>query len=159
LGDWELQREVSSVLVSVRLRVSLCGNQFMNDGKLMNIAEMIFLISMLGGFLLLVLILTILFPKVVDVENRIATPGKQLDSVRDLWGNGPIGRWMRVVHVFAFFVFRNLPRVGPRIESRMGDESETLPRSLKLWAVVPVSAFFISIIVSILAAWFLGILD
>ncbi|MDX5387200.1 MAG: hypothetical protein LPK24_11770 [Marinobacter sp.] len=131
----------------------------MNDEKLVNVVEVIFLISMLGGFFLLILILTILFPKVREVERRIATPGKQLDSIRYFWGNGPIGRWMRAVHVFVFFLFRNLPRIGVRIESRMGDESEALPTSLKLWVVLPVSAFIVSIVVSVLAAWFLGVLD
>lgn len=131
----------------------------MNDEKLVSIVEVIFLVSMLGGFLLLVLMLTVFFPKVMEVESRIATPGKQLDSIRNLWGSGPIGRWMRIVHVYIFFVFRNLPRIGARIESRMGDERETLPRRLKLWAVFPVSAFFVSIFVSVLAGWSLGVLD
>ncbi len=131
----------------------------MNDEKLVSIVEVIFLVSMLGGFLLLVLMLTVFFPKVMEVESRIATPGKQLDSIRNLWGSGPIGRWMRIVHVYIFFVFRNLPRIGARIESRMGDEREALPRSLKLWAVFPVLAFFVSIFVSVLAGWSLGVLD
>lgn len=131
----------------------------MNDERLVSIVEVIFLVSMLGGFLLLVLMLTVFFPKVMEVESRIATPGKQLDSIRNLWGNGPIGRWMRIVHVYVFFVLRNLPRIGTRIESRMGDEREALPRSLKLWAIFPVSAFFVSIFVSVLAGWSLGVLD
>lgn len=131
----------------------------MNDEQLVDIVEVIFLISMLGGFLLLVLIMTLLFPKVVEVENRIATPGKQMDGIRTVWGSGPIGRWMRVVHVYFFFIFRNLPRIGPRIESRMGDETEALPVSLKLWVTLPVSVFFVSIIVSLMAAWYLGLFD
>lgn len=131
----------------------------MNDEQLVDIVEVIFLISMLGGFFLLVLIMTLLFPKVVEVENRIATPGKQMDGVRIVWGSGPIGRWMRVVHVYFFFIFRNLPRIGPRIESRMGDETEALPIGLKLWVTLPVSVFFVSIIVSLMAAWYLGVFD
>ncbi|MFC7294502.1 hypothetical protein [Marinobacter aromaticivorans] len=131
----------------------------MNDEKLVSIVEVIFLVSMLGGLLLLVLMLTVFFPKVMEVESRIATPGKQLESIRNLWGSGPIGRWMRIVHVYIFFVFRNLPRIGARIESRMGDEREALPRSLKLWAVFPVSAFFVSVFVSVLAGWSLRVLD
>lgn len=131
----------------------------MNDEQLVDIVEVIFLISMLGGFLLLVLIMTLLFPKVVEVENRIATPGKQMDGIRIVWGSGPIGRWMRVVHVYFFFIFRNLPRIGHRVESRMGDEIEALPIGLKLWVILPVSVFFVSIIVSLLAAWYLGVFD
>ncbi|WP_300492986.1 hypothetical protein [Marinobacter sp.] len=131
----------------------------MNSEQLVAIAEVLLVVSVLGGFFLLVLILTFLFPKIAEVESRIATPGKQLDGIREIWGNGPIGRWMRVVHVYFFFIFRNLPRIGPRIESRMGDETEALPMGLKLWVVLPVSVFFVSIIVSLMAAWYLGVFD
>ncbi|MEO9589288.1 MULTISPECIES: hypothetical protein [Marinobacter] len=131
----------------------------MNSEQLVAIAEVLLVVSVLGGFFLLVLILTFLFPKIAEVESRIATPGKQLDGIREIWGNGPIGRWMRVVHVYFFFIFRNLPRIGPRIESRMGDEAEALPMGLKLWVILPVSVFFVSIIVSLMAAWYLGVFD
>ena len=131
----------------------------MNSEQLVDIAEVLLVVSVLGGFFLLVLILTFLFPKIAEVESRIATPGKQLDGIREIWGNGPIGRWMRVVHVYFFFIFRNLPRIGPRIESRMGDEAEALPMGLKLWVILPVSVFFVSIIVSLIAAWYLGVFD
>jgi len=139
--------------------VKSCGNRYMNSEQLVAIAEVLLVVSVLGGFFLLVLILTFLFPKIAEVESRIATPGKQLDGIREIWGNGPIGRWMRVVHVYFFFIFRNLPRIGPRIESRMGDEAEALPMGLKLWVILPVSVFFVSIIVSLMAAWYLGVFD
>lgn len=127
----------------------------MDNEQLVSIAEVLLVVSMLGGFFLLILILTFLFPKIAEVESRIATPGKQLDGIRKIWGNGPIGRWMRVVHVYFFFVFRNLPRIGPRIGSRMGDEKEVLPIGLKLWVMLPVTLFFIFIVVSIPTAWYL----
>lgn len=62
---------------------------------------------------------------------------------------------MRVVYVYFFFVFRNLPRIGARIESRTGVENETLPFGLKLWVMLPVTVFFTFIALSILAAWYL----
>ncbi len=132
-------------------------NQFMSSELLTAVAEKIMVFSMLGGFFLLILILTFFFPKVREIEGHISTPGKQLDGIRIIWGNGPIGRWMRVVHVYFFFVFRNLPRIGPRIESRMGDEREALPNGLKLWVLLPVSILFILGASSILAAWYLGV--
>jgi len=132
---------------------------FVDKEQLVSIAEVLLVVSMLGGFFLLILILTFLFPKIAEVESRIATPGKQMDGIRIVWGSGPIGRWMRVVHVYFFFIFRNLPRIGHRIESRMGDEIEALPIGLKLWVILPVSVFFVSIIVSLMAAWYLGVFD
>ncbi len=131
----------------------------MSEEQLTDLALIVGVGSMGVGLVLLFLMVTLFFRRTEEVERRIATPGKQLDGIRNLWGNGPIGRWMRVVHVFLFFVFRNLPRVGHRIESRMGDEREALPRGLKLWVILPVSVFFVSIVVSVLAAWFLGVLD
>ncbi|MCG2582365.1 MAG: hypothetical protein KA296_15955 [Marinobacter sp.] len=131
----------------------------MSEEQLTDLALIVGVGSMGVGIVLLFLMVTLFFRKTEEVERRIATPGKQLDGIRRIWGNGPIGRWMRVVHVFFFFVFRNLPRVGHRIESRMGDEREALPRGLKLWVILPVSVFFVSIVVSVLAAWFLGVLD
>lgn len=128
----------------------------MSNERLVTIAEVLMVASLGVGIILLALILTLFFRKIAEVERRIATPGKQLDGIRQVWGNGPIGRWMRVVHVYCFFVFRNLPRVGPRIESRMGDEKETLPFGLKLWATVPVTTFLILMATFVLTGWYLG---
>lgn len=52
----------------------------MNSEQLVDIAEVLLVVSVLGGFFLLVLILTFLFPKIAEVESRIATPGKQLTA-------------------------------------------------------------------------------
>ncbi|TGN40310.1 hypothetical protein [Marinobacter confluentis] len=111
------------------------------------------------AIILLVLMVTLFFRKTMEVERRIATPGKQLDEIRSIWGNGPIGRWMRVMHVFAFVVFRHIPRIGPRIESRMGDEFEPLPLSLKLWVTVPYTSFVVSMFLFFFSGWYLGAFD
>lgn len=111
------------------------------------------------AIIFLLLMVTLFFRKTMEVERRIATPGKQLDEIRSIWGNGPIGRWMRVVHVFAFVVFRHIPRIGPRIESRMGDEFEPLPLSLKLWVTVPYTSFVVSMFLFFFSGWYLGAFD
>src|SRR5690554_5261328 len=101
----------------------------MIEAQLTVLAKLTVVVSLGVGVTLMFLMVTFFFPKTVEVERRIATPGKQLDGIRIIWGNGPIGRWMRVIHVYAFFVYRNIPRVGKRIEARMGDEKEPLPLS------------------------------
>lgn len=111
------------------------------------------------AIIFLLLMVTLFFRKTMEVERRIATPGKQLDEIRSIWGNGPIGRWMRVMHVFAFVVFRHIPRIGPRIESRMGDEFEPLPLSLKLWVTVPYTSFVVSMFLFFFSGWYLGAFD
>lgn len=131
----------------------------MNEEQLMELVVITGAVSLVIGFILLVLMVTLLFRKTVEVERRIATPGKQLDEIRSIWGNGPIGRWMRVMHVYAFVVFRHIPRIGPRIESRMGDESEPLPLSLKLWVVVPFTVYAVLMFLFFFSGWYLGALD
>jgi len=111
------------------------------------------------GLILMFLMVTFFFRKTEEVERRIATPGKQLDSIRIIWGNGPIGRWMRISHVYIFFLFRNLPRIGPRIEARMGDENEPLPLSLKMWVIVPFSVYAVLMVLFFFTGWYLGAYD
>ncbi|MBZ0334607.1 hypothetical protein [Marinobacter sp. AL4B] len=127
----------------------------MSDETLRLLAEVVFVASLGVGFVLLLLMVTLFFGKTKEVERRIATPGKQLDEIRSIWGNGPIGRWMRVMHVYAFVVFRHIPRIGPRIESRMGDESEPLPLSLKLWVIVPFTVYAVLMFLFFFLGWYL----
>ncbi|MCK2151310.1 hypothetical protein MYE70_19760 [Marinobacter alexandrii] len=131
----------------------------MSEERLVALAEVTGVISLIGGFILLLLMVTLFFRKTAEVEHRIATPGKQLEFIRLIWGNGPIGRWMRVMHVYAFFAFRNLPRIGPRIEARMGDEREPLPLSLKLWVLVPFTVYAVLMFLFFLSGWYLGAFD
>ncbi len=96
--------------------------------------------------------ITIAFKRVEEVERLIATPGKQLDMIRNTWRGSPMGRWMRVTHVFNFFLFRNIPRYGPIISARMGDETEPVPSHLKLWVIFPVGIALILTVVFFTAA-------
>ncbi len=93
----------------------------MSEDQLTTLAEVTIVASLGIGVVLLFLMLTLFFPKTREVERRIATPGKALEGIRVVWGNGPIGRWMRVLHVNFFFGYRNVPRFGKRIADRMGD--------------------------------------
>ena len=47
--------------------------------------------SLVLAIILMFLMVTFFFRKTEEVERRIATRGKQLDSIRIIWGNGPIG--------------------------------------------------------------------
>ncbi|MFT5722254.1 MAG: hypothetical protein ACI9W6_002580 [Motiliproteus sp.] len=94
--------------------------------------------SLLLGLLFWIVSITVAFKRIEEVERQIATPGKQLDMIRSVYRGGIAGRWMRALHVFGFFLFRKIPKYGPVISSRMGDEVVPVPRSLKLWATLPV---------------------
>src|SRR5690554_8236954 len=131
----------------------------MSEELLTSMAEVTIVASLVVGVILMFLMVTLFFRKTEEVERRVATPGKQLDEARSIWGNGPIGRWMRVVYVYAFVVFRHIPRIGPRIRSRMGDEKEPLPLSLKLWVVVPFTACVVLTFLFFFSGWYLGAFD
>ena len=131
----------------------------MNEGQMTDLVVILGALSLGIGFILLLLMVTLLFRKTAEVERRVATPGKQLDEARSIWGNGPIGRWMRVMYVYAFVVFRHIPRVGPRIKSRMGDEKEPLPLSLKLWIVVPFTVYAVLMFLFFFSGWYIGAFD
>lgn len=131
----------------------------MSDEQLIVLAEITVVASLGVSLVLLFLMITLFFRKTEQVEQRIATPGKHLDSIRIIWGSGPIGRWMRISHVYVFFLFRHLPRIGPRIEARMGDENEPLPLSLKLWVIVPFSVYAFSAVLFFFTGWYLEAYD
>ncbi|OHY80714.1 hypothetical protein BCA33_13690 [Marinobacter sp. AC-23] len=88
--------------------------------------------------------LTAAFDKVRQIEDLVATPGKGLDEIRRVWGNGPIGRLMRLNWLFGFFTLRYLPVIGPQMKARLGDESPLVPIKLKLWLFIPMSIYLLS---------------
>lgn len=98
-------------------------------------------VSMFVGFFVMIFCITAVFPKVKEVEKIVATPGKQLDGVRWLWGGGPIGRWMRCTHIALFFILAKVPGFGQVWRSRLGDEPEPVPLRLKLWILIPFGIF------------------
>ncbi|MEH6825852.1 MAG: hypothetical protein V7629_18310 [Motiliproteus sp.] len=94
--------------------------------------------SLFLGLLSWLVVVTAAFKRIEEVERQIATPGKQLDMIRNVYREGPIGRWMRAMHVFNFFIFRKIPRYGSAISSRIGDEITPIPKALKIWVILPV---------------------
>lgn len=131
----------------------------MSEEKLEALVAIIGAVSVCTGVILVLLMVTVLFRKIEEIERRVATPGKELDFRRRIWGNGLIGRWMRVLDVYAFLVFRHLPRIGSRFGSEMGDELEPLPKSLKLWVIVPFTTYAILMFLFFFSGWYLGALD
>lgn len=108
--------------------------------------------SMIGGVLGILFTVTVAFSRIRMVEARIATPGAYLDMTKTLWGDGPLGRWIRAMNVWSFFTYRNLPVIGSRVASRMGKEEGATPRHLKLWALIPVSFTFVCAVCAMIFA-------
>lgn len=99
-------------------------------------------VSMVVGFVLLIMIVTIIFPSVQKLESHIATPGKQLDGIRRVWGSGPVGRMIRATHILMFFMLRHVPVFGKDVAERIGSEPEPVPSGLKWTVIAPVFLFY-----------------
>lgn len=115
--------------------------------------------SMIGGLLGILFTVTVAFSRIRVVEAKIAAPGAYLDMTKTLWGDGPWGRWIRAMNVWAFFTYRNLPVIGSKVALRMGTEDKATPRNLKLWALIPVSFTFVCAMIFALSAIFLVIVE
>ena len=115
--------------------------------------------SMIGGLLGILFTVTVAFSRIRVVEAKIAAPGAYLDMTKILWGDGPWGRWIRAMNVWAFFIYRNLPVIGSKVALRMGTEDKATPRNLKLWALIPVSFTFVCAMIFALSAIFLVIVE
>lgn len=115
----------------------------MTEDGVVKIVALLGAFSIIGGLVTLLMIHTVFFGAIRKVEDHIATPGKQLDAIKHVWGNGPIGRWMRAIHLYFFFIFRRLPYWGRSIERRMGDEDTPVPRKLKMALMIPMSLFYL----------------
>jgi len=126
----------------------------MTDLNILRVAELLLVMSLIGSLTLLILMLTVFFKAVRTIENRIASPGKQLDGIRQVWGNGPLGRWMRIMHVYRFFIFRRLPVWGKSIEQRMGEENPGLPASLRLMLMVPMTLYIFLTVTFFVSGWY-----
>ena len=115
--------------------------------------------SMIGGLLGILFTVTVAFSRIRVVEAKIAAPGAYLDMTKILWGDGPWGRWIRAMNVWAFFTYRNLPVIGSKVALRMGTEDKATPRNLKLWALIPVSFTFVCAMIFALSDIFLVIVE
>ncbi len=127
--------------------------------KLSVISAFLGIASMMGGLLGILFTITVAFSRIRIVEAQIAAPGAYLDMTKTLWGDGPWGRWIRAMNVWSFFIYRNLPLIGSRVEARMGKEDGPTPRHLKLWALIPVSFTFACATIFTVSAIFLVIVE
>jgi hypothetical protein len=127
--------------------------------KLSVISAFLGIASMIGGLLGILFTVTVAFSRIRIVEAQIAAPGSYLDMTKTLWGDGLWGRWIRAMNVWSFFTYRNLPVIGSRVASRMGEEDGATPRRLKLWALIPVTFTFACAMTFTVSAIFLVIVE
>ena len=121
-----------------------------------SVLEYLILVSLILCLSSVIIALTAAFDKVRQIEDLVATPGKGLDEIRHVWGDGPLGRLMRLNWLFGFFTLRYLPVIGPQMEARLGDESPLVPFKLKLWLFIPMSLYLLSAVCFFVLGFVLG---
>ncbi|WP_138438980.1 MULTISPECIES: hypothetical protein [Marinobacter] len=101
-------------------------------------------VGAIGGALLsLLVILTVAFSRVAQIEELISAAGTSAQRHQKVWGNAPFGRLMRSSSVFTFLVFRAAPFDHlKRSAAQIGDVSANLPLRLWLWGLVPPLSLF-----------------
>lgn len=109
-----------------------------------------------GGLLSLLVILTVAFPRIAMIEEKVAGLGASVRFHKRIWGNDPFGRLMRSSYVFTFLVFRYAPsnRLN-RTAAQIGDVSVSLPVRLRLWGLVPPMALLGCFLVLLVTGLFL----
>ncbi|WP_133243141.1 hypothetical protein [Tamilnaduibacter salinus] len=115
----------------------------------------------IGGFgissLSILVLLTISFPKLRQIEDLIAGPERSIMTIRAVWGEGPYGRLNRSCHIVLFLLLRHIPlRHFQRTAANIGNPDAKMPVSLHLWAIVPPTGMFIGFITACIANQFLN---
>ena len=108
--------------------------------------EFIFACAMFVAFGLILLctliIMTVAFPKIREIEKIISAATLNPSTGRNLWGGDPFGRLVRTTQVFSFLAMRNLPGHFRRAASKIGNVNADVSQYLFLWAFIPTLGLF-----------------
>ncbi|PVY69321.1 hypothetical protein C8D92_1172 [Tamilnaduibacter salinus] len=98
----------------------------------------------IGGSLICSLIITtVAFPKIKEIEKIISAATLISSSGRNIWGGDPIGRLMRATHIFCFLWMRYIPGHFRRAAGNFGNLNMKIPLHLFLWGFCPTLGLFV----------------
>ena len=100
------------------------------------------IIGVAGSLIFSLVIATIAFPKIREIEKIISAATLNPSTGRSLWGGDPFGRLVRTTQVFSFLAMRNLPGHFRRAASKIGNVNAEVSRYLFLWALIPTLGLF-----------------
>jgi len=100
------------------------------------------IIGVAGSLIFSLVIATIAFPKIREIEKIISAATLNPSTGRNLWGGDPFGRLVRTTQVFSFLAMRNLPGHFRRAASKIGNVNAEVSRYLFLWAFIPTLGLF-----------------
>ncbi|MGP4844574.1 hypothetical protein ACTXGQ_10620 [Marinobacter sp. 1Y8] len=100
-------------------------------------------VSFVLDILCTLIIMTIAFPKVREIETLISAATLNPSSGRNIWGGDPFGRLIRTTQVFTFLSVRNIPGHFRRAAGKVGDVDAEIPRHLFLWGFLPTFGLFL----------------
>jgi len=101
------------------------------------------IIGIAGALLCSLVIITIAFPKVRQIETMISAATLNPSSGRNIWGGDPFGRLIRTTQVFTFLSIRNVPGHFRRAAANVGNVDTEIPRYLFLWGFLPTFGLFL----------------
>lgn len=132
------------------------GTSKMNDPT--RILIMYLTVGGLGTCLLsMLMLMTISFPKMRQIEDLISGPERSIMRLRLVWGDGPYGRVVRSSYILAFLLLQNIPvAYFQRSASQIGDPDIFVPFSLKIWSLAPSLSMYLGFFVACIAYQFRG---
>lgn len=110
----------------------------------------------LVGLLASLFCLTVGFQKIRQIEDIVGYEGGTINDQKSMWGEGPIGRWMRVAYLMNFFFWRQFPGHGVKVASKLGDTTADVPKNLRAWLVWPMTIFWIGFFILMIGGGVLG---
>lgn len=119
----------------------------MNEEKLQLVMAGIVFFFLAMALLAMCFTLFFSFARTKEIERIVGLTGSAIQIQRGLWGSGPIGRLVRTNLLMAFFFWRQIPGYGQTIASRFGDVQAAVPWLLRRWVVVPMTIFWVSMII------------
>ncbi|WP_203142729.1 hypothetical protein [Marinobacter mangrovi] len=128
----------------------------MNSESFEAIVALVVMIDIFIGLAALAFSLTSGFRKIAEIESRIAPKGSTIDVQKKAWGEGPVGRWIRIVYLLSFFFWRRIPGHGVKVASNLGDIHADVPWRLQCWLVIPMVLFWSSILLMVVGWLLIG---
>ncbi|WP_148862746.1 hypothetical protein [Marinobacter fonticola] len=99
--------------------------------------------GMVVGLVAGVIILTVGFRKVVEVEKLVAPNGSEIDKMARLVGDHFVGRMIRSIALTSFLMHREFPGWGVERAAKWGNVEAEVPSRLRKWVLFPQCLFIV----------------
>lgn len=102
----------------------------------------------------LIFCLTVAFKRIQLIEEMVGPSGSAINTQKQVWGGGPVGRFMRISYLLNFFFWRQFPGHGKKVASQLGNISVEVPWRLRAWLIVPMGVFGLAMLLVFVCGYF-----